>query len=70
MTNEQKAKELYHEFEDATICGSPLSRGSVAFQASMEMAKWKDEQYEALLDYLIVAGADAEIIKEFINNFK
>ena len=46
MKDEEKAKELFHEFKDATLCGAPLSRGSVAFQASLKMAEWKDEQFK------------------------
>lgn len=45
MNTEDKAKQLCREFENATILGSPLSRGSVAFQASIEMAKQKNEQF-------------------------
>lgn len=45
MNNEDKAKQLYHEYEDAKCCGVPMARGSVAFNAAMEMARWKDKQF-------------------------
>ena len=61
MNNEDKAKQLYHEYEDAKCCGAPMARGSVAFNAAMEMAEWKDEQFkeekkrwiEKAMEYLI-----------------
>lgn len=68
MTNEDKAKQLYHEYEDAKCCGVPMARGSVAFNAAMEMAQWKDDYYKKLLDWLVKSGANADIITDYIEN--
>ena len=45
MDNETKAKELSHEYTDAMCCGSPMARSSVAFNAAMDMARWKADPH-------------------------
>ena len=49
MTNEQKAKQLYHKYRE-----TDFARESAAFNAAMEMAEWKDRQYAKVLTKLIV----------------
>lgn len=41
MSNEEMAKRLYRKYRE-----TDFARESAAFNAAMEMAKWKDEQYE------------------------
>lgn len=41
MSNEEMAKRLYHKYRE-----TDFTRESAAFNSAMEMAKWKDEQYE------------------------
>ena len=50
MSNEEKAKQLFRKYREATILGSPMAQDSVAFNAAMEMAEWKDQQVKGYLD--------------------
>ena len=61
MTNEEKAVEIGELFELSMFPSEKIGQ-----LAAEEMAYWKDEQYRALLNLLIEAGANTEIIYEFL----
>lgn len=68
MKDEEKAKEIaekngklklyLHGFE---LVGVHFDASPECYDSAMEMAKWKDENFDAFLDYLIVLG-DKDII--------
>lgn len=50
-TAEDKAKEICHNYRNATILGYPMADESIAFNAAMDMAKWCEEHpKEGLVD--------------------
>lgn len=61
MTNEEKAQEIakVHEVHYDRFHGE--TSNDECFLSALEMAKWKDENFDAFLDYLIVLG-DKDII--------
>lgn len=69
MDNETKAKKICHEYTDATCCGSPMARSSVAFNAAMDMARWKDEHtsYE-LINKICQLFMEHEAIEKYDKN--
>lgn len=68
MTNSEKAKEISIEY-DVKFPESHATTYPLCYLACMEMARWKDNQYQKkLLDLLVETGADPELIREFIKN--
>ena len=65
MTNEEKAKSLWYHFCTEKSCEGHSNcvscPKSQVHPQLLEMAKWKDENFDAFLDYLIVLG-DKDII--------
>lgn len=68
MTNEQKAFEL------SSMCkyGFTVKESNAAYNAALEMAEWKDKQFQKVLDYAETCYGvfSFEQRKNFINHIK
>lgn len=61
LTNEEKAKQLYRKYRE-----TDFARESAAFNAAMEMAEWKDEQFSIERKQLI-EKANQAVTQSFEN---
>ena len=46
ISNEQKAREIGKDWYNAKCYGVPMDSDEVAEQVALEMAQWKDKQFE------------------------
>lgn len=54
MTNKEKADEISGHYSTSRYF--PTDEETAAYDAAMQMAEWKDKNFDAFLDYLIVLG--------------